>query len=52
MTRETTDVDATATVHRLVLDEDRRAAVIQQMLLIETLARRFIDFPLEPEMAI
>lgn len=42
-------VDAMAALHRLPLDDTRRAAVIQQLAQIETLAQRFTDFPLEPD---
>jgi len=42
-------VDAMAALHRLPLDAERRAEVVRQMSNIETLARRFMDFPLEPE---
>jgi hypothetical protein len=42
-------VDAMAALQHLPLDATRRAEVIQQMAQIETLARRFVDFPLEAE---
>ncbi len=42
-------VDAMAALHRLPLDDERRAAVIQQLAGIETLARSFVDFPLPAE---
>ena len=45
-------IDAMTAVHHLQLDAERRAAVLQQMILIETLARRFVDFLLEPEVEI
>ena len=38
-----------AALQHLPLDATRRAEVIQQMAQIETLARRFVDFPLEAE---
>jgi len=42
-------IDAMATLHRLPLDAERRTEVARQMMQIETLARRFVDFPLKPE---
>jgi len=42
-------VDAMAALHRLPLDKERRAEVIRQMANIETMARRFVDFPLDTE---
>ena len=42
-------VEAMATLHGLPLDARRRAEVVRQMTNIEALARRFMDFPLEPE---
>ncbi len=42
-------IDAMAALHDLRLDPERRTEVIRQMLHIETLARRFMDFPLEAE---
>lgn len=42
-------VDAMAALQRLPLDEQRRAEVIRQLASIETLAQRFMDFPLEAE---
>jgi Protein of unknown function (DUF4089) len=43
-------VDAMAALQCLPLDAERRAAVIEQMIHIETLARLFVDFPLEAEL--
>ena len=45
-------IDAMSAVHHLQLDAERCAAVLQQMTIIESLARRFVDFPLEPEVEI
>jgi hypothetical protein len=42
-------IDAMAALQRLPLDAARRAEVARQMMHIETLARRFVDFPLKPE---
>jgi Protein of unknown function (DUF4089) len=36
-------------VHRLPLDDTRRGEVIQQLVNIEVLAQRVMEFPLEPE---
>jgi len=41
-------VDHMASLHGLVLDTERRTEVIAQMQRIELLARRFLDFELEP----
>lgn len=43
-------VDATAAAHRLSLDDQRRAEVVRQLMAIEALARRFLEFPLDPEL--
>jgi hypothetical protein len=42
-------IDAMAALHELPLSPERRGEVIRQMMHIETLARRFVDFPLEAE---
>jgi hypothetical protein len=42
-------VDVMAALQGLPLNAERRTAVIQQLATIETLARQFTDFPLEPE---
>jgi Protein of unknown function (DUF4089) len=42
-------VDAMAALHDLSLTPERRTEVIRQMIYIETLARRFVDFPMEAE---
>jgi Protein of unknown function (DUF4089) len=42
-------VDAMSALHRLPLDAERRAEVVRQLINIETLAQRFMDFPLEAE---
>ena len=50
MSNDATDwagyVDAMAALQRLPLNDARRAAVIEQLINIESLARRFVDFPL------
>ena len=43
-------IDAMAALHRLSLDAERRVEVARQMTHIETLARRFVDFPLDTDM--
>jgi Protein of unknown function (DUF4089) len=43
-------VDAMAALQRLPLDAERRAQVVRQLIQIETLAQRFVDFPLAPEL--
>ena len=45
-------IDAMAALHGLTLEPERRAEVVRQMTHIETLARRFVDFPLEAEVEI
>ena len=42
-------VNTMAALHRLPLDAERHAEVVRQMKNIETLAQRFMDFPLKPE---
>ena len=42
-------VDTMAALHGLTLDAGRRDEVVRQMAHIETLARRFVDFPLAAE---
>ena len=42
-------IDSMAGLQRLPLDAERRAEVVRQMTHIETLAQRFVNFPLEPE---
>lgn len=42
-------VDTMAALQRLPLDAERRAEVVRQMTHIETLAQRFVNFPLESE---
>jgi hypothetical protein len=42
-------IDAMTALHRLPLDGERRSEVVRQMTYIETLAQRFVDFPLEAE---
>lgn len=42
-------IDTMAALHGLTLDAERHAAVVRQMTQIETLAQRFVDFPLEAE---
>jgi hypothetical protein len=43
-------IDAMAVLHELPLSPERRIEVIRHMMHIETLARRFVDFPLEAEL--
>lgn len=43
-------VDAMAALQRLPLDAERRAEVVRQLIYIETLAQRFMNFPLAPEL--
>ena len=45
-------VEAMTRLHRLPLDAARKQAVVQQLANLETMARRFVDFPLEPEIEI
>ena len=42
-------VDAMSALQRLPLDAARRAEVVRQLANIESLAQRFMDFPLAPE---
>ena len=42
-------IETMAALHRLPLDAERRAEIARQMTHIETLAQRFMDFPLKPE---
>ena len=42
-------IDTMAALHRLPLNGERRAEVVRQMAHIETLAQRFVNFPLESE---
>lgn len=43
----TSYVEAMAAVQQLPLDAERRTEVVAQMVRIEALAKRFVDFPLE-----
>jgi hypothetical protein len=42
-------VDTMAALHDLQLNAELRGEVIRQLERIDTLARRFVDFPLEAE---
>lgn len=42
-------IDSMTALHQLHLDADRKAEVMRQMARIETMAQRFVDFPLEAE---
>ena len=43
-------VDTMAALHRLELNGELRSDVIRQLERIDTVAHRFVDFPLKPEL--